>query len=194
MSIRSAVSGFFDKIVDARFKRDAQGRLMFFPWGFGTGRLVPDAQTEVRLRTATWWMMLLLFVVAIPAIAGYSSAVHPQGKSFIPYFLGCVALGYAFQIYPAWLARGLPRSDQRMSYVAMMVQSLDRFGRKFLIFGLVTSLAFVLISVVMLAMVPANVAADPLPTIISLVVFVPMVAVYAMALKRRRGGEGRPAV
>lgn len=191
MSIRSAVSGFFDKIVDARFKRDPQGRLMFFPWGFGTGRLVPDAQTEARLRRATWWMMVLLFVVAIPAIAGYSSAYHPQGKSFIPYFLACLALGYAFQVYPAWLARGLPRSDQRMSYVAMMVQSLDRFGRKFLIFGLVTSIVLALISVVMLALVPAGVTADPLPNIITLVVFAPMAAVYAIALKRRRASEGR---
>lgn len=193
MSIRSAVSGFFDKIVDARFKRDPQGRLMFFPWGFGTGRLVSDAQTEARLRRATWWMMVLLFVVAIPGIAGYSSAYHPAGKSFIPYFLGCVALGYAFQIYPAWLARNLPRADVRMSYVAMMVQSLDRFGRKFLIFGLVMSIAFVLISVVMLVMVPADLGTDPLPNVITLLVFAPMAAVYALALKRRRANEGRTA-
>ena len=49
MSIRSVVTDFLDKIVDARFKRDTQGRLMFFPWGFGSGRLVPDAAVEARL-------------------------------------------------------------------------------------------------------------------------------------------------
>ena len=194
MSIRSMVTDFLDKIVDARFKRDTQGRLMFFPWGFGSGRLVPDAAVEARLRRACRRLMVAMFVVAIPVMAAFNGFYQLTGLAFLGFFAACTAIGFASQFYPAWLSRNLPRSDERISYPAAMMQSLDRFGRKFLIFGLVTSILFATGAAVMLAFSPEGAAAvDPAGMIVCVLVFAPLAVVYASALWRRRGAEGSTA-
>jgi hypothetical protein len=137
----SSSTDFLDKIVDARFKRDTQG-LMFFPWGFGSGRLVPDAAIEARLRWACRRLMIVLFGVAIPVMSAFNGFYELTDLAFLGFVAACSVIGFASQLYPAWLSRNLPRSDERISYPAAMMQSLDRFGRKFLIFGLVTSIMF----------------------------------------------------
>ena len=192
MSIRSMVTNYLDKIVDARFKRDTQGRLMFFPWGFGSGRLVPDAAVEARLRRACRRLMIVMFVVAIPVMSAFNGFYQLTGLAFLGFFAACTAVGFATQLYPAWLSRNLPRSDERISYPAAMMQSLDRFGRKFLIFGLVTSIMFAAVAAVMLAFPPEG-AANPVAMITCVLVFAPLAFVYAFALWRRRSGEGSAA-
>jgi hypothetical protein len=192
MSIRSVVTDFLDKIVDARFKRDMQGRLMFFPWGFGAGRLVLDAAVEARLRRACRRLMIVLFAVAIPVMSAFNGFYQLTGLAFLGFFAACTAIGFATQFYPAWLSRNLPRSDERISYPAAMMQSLDRFGRKFLIFGLMTSVMFAAVAAVMLAFPPEG-AANPVGMITCILVFAPLAVVYALALRRRRSGEGSPA-
>jgi hypothetical protein len=192
MSIRSMVTDFLDKIVDARFKRDTQGRLMFFPWGFGSGRLVPDAAVEARLRRACRRLMVAMFVVAIPVMAAFNGFYQLTGLAFLGFFAACTAIGFASQFYPAWLSRNLPRSDERISYPAAMMHSLDRFGRKFLIFGLMTSIMFAVGAAMMLAFPPEG-AANPVGMITCILVFAPLAVVYALALRRRRSGEGSPA-
>ena len=193
MSIRSMVTDFLDKIVDARFKRDAQGRLVFFPWGFGTGRIVPDADVEARLRLAYRRLMIGIFIVAIPVMAGSSSLYHPTGLGFLGFIAACTAVGFATQLYPAWLSRRLARSEERISYAAAMVQSLDRFGTKFLIFGLVTSVVFATGAALMLAFPSAGAAADQVAMIVCILIFAPLAVVYAVALRRRRSGHGSAA-
>jgi hypothetical protein len=186
------VTDFLDKIVDARFKRDARGRLMFFPWGFGSGRLVLDAAVEARLRRACRGLMIVMFAVAIPVMAAFNGIYQLTGLAFLGFLAACTAVGFAFQLYPAWLSRNLPRSDERISYPAAMMQSLDRFGRKFLIFGLVTSIMFAAVGAAMLAFPPAG-AANRVGMITCILIFAPLAVVYALALWRRRGGEGSAA-
>ena len=192
MSIRSMVTDFLDKIVDARFKRDSQGRLMFFPWGFGSGRLVPDAAVEAQLRAACRRLMIAMFSVVIPLISAFNAFYQPTGFAFLGFFAACTAIGLASQFYPAWLSRHLPRSDERISYLAAMLQSLDRFGKKFLIFGLVTSSIFAAGAAVMLAFPPQG-PANQVAMIASILVFAPLAGVYAFALSRRGSGEGSAA-
>lgn len=182
MSLVSKVNEFLDKTVDARFRRDSHGRLIFLPWGFGTGRLVPDAAVEARLRQGSSRMMIVLFVVIIPLIAGFNGIYQLQDWAFIAYMAACAAIGFAVQLYPAWLSRGLARSDERVSYGNAMLHSLDRFGRKFLIFGLVTSLFFTVTGTLMLVF---GAGGERMAMAISLLVFVPMSFLYASALKRR---------
>jgi len=146
----SSSTDFLDKIVDARFKRDTQG-LMFFPWGFGSGRLVPDAAIEARLRWACRRLMIVLFGVAIPVMSAFNGFYELTDLTFLGFVAACSAIGFASQLYPAWLSRNLPPSDARISYPAAMMQSLDRFGRKFLIFGLVTSIMFAAVAGAMFA-------------------------------------------
>jgi hypothetical protein len=185
------VTDFLDKTVEARFKRDVQGRLVFFPWGFGTGRIVPDAMIEADLRRACRRLMIGIFVVAIPAISIFNAIYKPTGFAFLAYIMACAAFGFAAQLYPVWLSRDLSRSDERMTYPAAMQFSLDRFGRKFLIFGLVSSMLFVASSAMMLLLPPAE-AVDRFTMIICMMIFAPLAAVYAVALWRRRG-EGSMA-
>jgi len=192
MSIRSMVTDFLDKIVDARFKRDTQGRLMFFPWGFGAGRLVLDAAVEARLRRACRRLMIAMFAVAIPVMSAFNGFYQLTGLAFLGFFAACTAIGFASQLYPAWLSRNLPRSDERISYPAAMMQSLDRFGRKFLVFGLMTSIMFTAVAAAMLAFPPEG-AANPVGMMTGVLVFAPLAFVYAFALWRRRSGEGSAA-
>lgn len=182
MSMVSAVGDYFKKTADARFKRDALGRLVFFPWGFGRGRLVPDAAVEARLRYASQRVMVAILFAIVPAVAIVNSVYQLQGLAFAGYIIACSALGFVVQAHLAWLARNLQPADERISYVNAMLQSLDRFGRKFLIFGLVSSLLFVAIALVMLVV---GAAPDRLTMAFCLVVFAPMALLYGVALKRR---------
>src|SRR5262245_13576916 len=120
MSIRTMVTDFLDKIVDARFKRDPQGRLLFFPWGFGTGRLVPNAAVEADLRRAYRRMMIAIFIVVIPAVSVLNGIYQLTGLAFVGFFAVCTAIGFGSQLYLVWLCRNLPASDQRISYPAAM--------------------------------------------------------------------------
>jgi hypothetical protein len=193
MSIRSMVTDFLDKIVDARFKRDAQGRLMFFPWGFGSGRLVLDAAVEARLRRACKRLMILLFVVAIPVMSAFNGLFHPTGLDFLGFIAICTIVGFSSQLYPVWLSRDLPRSEERITYSAAMMRSLDRFGRKFLIFGLATSIMFAASAALMLAFPATGIAADRVAMITCILIFAPLAVVYAVALWRRGSGESSAA-
>jgi hypothetical protein len=193
MSIRSMVTDFLDKVVDARFKRDTHDRLLFFPWGFGSGRIVPDAAVEARLRRAYRWLMIAMFCVLIPVISALNGFYELTGFAFLVFLAACTAGGFASQLYLVWLSRDLPRSDERMSYSSAMVQSLDRFGRKFLIFGLVVSVIFTATGAFMLVFPPTGVPADPIGMAACVLVFAPMVALYAYALRRRRNGGGGAA-
>lgn len=182
MKVVAAVKDFFNKTVDARFRRDGAGRLVFLPWGFGSGRVVPDAAVEAQLRRGTLQMMIGIFVVMIPLIAGLNGVYQFQGLMFAGFLAACAASGLVAQFYLAWLARGLPRSTERVSYGQAMLQSLDRFGRKFLIFGLLTSLLFVGTAVLMLVFGNND---QRISMALCLLVFAPMSLLYGMALKRR---------
>jgi hypothetical protein len=186
MSIRSIVNDFLNKTTDARFKRDSQGRLVFFPMGFGSGRIVPDATVEATLRRGCRRLMIALFVVVIPILSALNAFYQLKGLGFLIFFAGCVVAGFASQLYPLWLSRGLARSDERLPYSRAMLGSLDRFGKKFLIFGFATSAIFAAAAAFMLAYQPARAEVDPVAMALSLLVFAPLTLVYALALRRRR--------
>jgi hypothetical protein len=185
MTIRSMVKDFLDKTTDARFRRDGQGRLVFFPMGFGAGRIVPDTATEAALRLGCRRHMIALLSVVIPILSVLNSFCQLKGFGFLIFFAGCVAAGFASQLYPLWLSRGLARSEERLSYPGAILGSLDRFGKKFLVFGLATSGIMAAASVFMLAYQPALAEADPVAMTTALLVFAPMTVVYAIALVRR---------
>lgn len=186
MTLRSAIDGFLDKSVDARSKRDGEGRLVFYPMGYGTGRIVPDAETEARLRIGSRRLVIATFVVLVPLIAATQSLFPMKGVNFLLYFLGCGALGFASQLYPMWLARGLPRSSERQSFLGAMTGSLDRFGRPFLLFGLWTSGGMAAAAAIFLVYPVAPAIADPVAMWIALLFFAPLTFVYARALRRKR--------
>jgi len=179
------INDFLDKTVDARFKHDSQGRLIFYPMGFGSGRIVPDSAVEASLRRGSRNLMIAIFVALIPALSIFHAIFQVRGWGVILFFLASLVLGFASQLYPLWLARGLARSTERLSYPKAMLGSLDGFSRKFLIFGLATSAILTLGAALMLGYQPARAEADPIAMIVSLVVFAPLTVVYAIALRRK---------
>jgi hypothetical protein len=55
--------GYFDGLTDAAFKTDAEGRVLFFPWGvLGRGYVLPDQDAHQRLRG----QMRTLYIVGMP--------------------------------------------------------------------------------------------------------------------------------
>lgn len=186
MSLRSAVNSFIDKSVDGRFGTDSLGRLNFYPFGFGMGRIVPDAQSERDLRRASRLMVyavaVLVIIIAIP-----SGAVVRMGTlPFLGYIVACAALGFATQLYPLWVARHLPRSNEKRSYVQASMQSLDRFGMGFLIFGLVTCALFAVVGALMLAFGSYLDGANQVSAIVLLLIFGPLTFLYIGAIAKRR--------
>jgi hypothetical protein len=185
MGIRSIVNGFLDKTTDARFRRDSQGRLIFFPMGFGSGRIVPDAATEAVLRRGCRRLMIAIFVGVIPVLSVLNAVYQLKGLGFLAFFAGAVVLGFASQLYPLWLSRGLARADERLSYAGAMQGSLDRFGKTFLIFGLVASGIMTASAAFMLVYQPTRAEVDPVAMGVAFVVFAPLTVVYAIAIRRR---------
>ena len=103
MSIRSMVTNYLDKIVDARFKRDTQGRLMFLPMGLRLGPPVPTPPSRSSAASACRRLMIVMFVVAIPVVAAFNGFYQLTGLAFLGFFAVCTAVGFATQLYPAWL-------------------------------------------------------------------------------------------
>ena len=186
MGLRTAITGFLDTTIDSKFKRDSQGRLIYFPASFGRGRVVPDAASEAHLRAVSRKVLIYVFVGLIPLAGALGGLAQPSGLGYLAYFGLCLLFGALASLYPVWDARNLPRSDERRSYGAAATQSLDLYSTRFLVFGLAMSCFASLASAAMLAFPSHSVAADPIMSIVSLVVFVPLAAFYAAALVRRR--------
>jgi ABC-type Fe3+ transport system permease subunit len=190
------VNDFLDKTTEARFKRDAMGRLIFFPFGFGSGRIVPDSATEAELRRGCRRFTIALFAVVIPIMSVMSALFQLKGVDYLVFFGGCVLVGFASQIYPIWLSRGLAQSEVRLSFSGAALASLNRFGEKFLYFGLAVSGVTTATAVFLLAYEPVRAVADPVATTIALLVFAPLTLAYALALRRKRDANpsqfGRP--
>ena len=185
MSLRKLISDFLDKSTAARFKTDGRGRLVFFPWGFGRGRIVPDADVEARLRHATRRMLIVMFTVVIPAISIIQGAYQLSGVKQIIYFVACFVLGFVVQIDLARLSRTLPRSEENLSYIGAMTYSLTGFSRRFHIFGLIVSLLFAATSAAMLAVPAIRLDGQWIAPVFSLLVFGPLSVVYARAICSR---------
>jgi hypothetical protein len=183
MGLQSTITGFLDKSVTARFKHDAQGRLVFFPWGFGAGRLVTDAAAESRLRRAARVSLAISLFGIAPVVGIFAGVVHPTGLVFVAYIAACAAIGFSVQAYPWWLSRRLAPSQERLSYPGAMLASLQGYGRKFLVFGLLSSALFTLVGV--LVTVFGGPEVDKIAMLICIAIFAPMTAVYAVALRRR---------
>ena len=185
MSIRSIVNDFLNKTTDARFKRDAFGRLVFYPMGFGSGRVVPDAQTEEILRRGSKRLMIVILALVVPLLSAFNAFYQLQGITFFLFFLGCLAIGFIGQLYPLWLSRKLERSDERLSVGSAMLGSLDGFGKRFLVLGLVASAFMAASAGLFLIFGSSGGIADPTAMIISVLFFAPLTVVYAIALRRK---------
>jgi hypothetical protein len=134
---------YFDSLTDPLFKQDADGRHVFFPAGvLAGGRALPDAAAAEVLRRRVRAAYIGFFCVVIP-IAGGAAGLAGQTDWRVATAFGLVA-GLLMWGYMLFLARGLPRSDARLSIrEAQQVQS-RALGRGWIKTLLVTASVLVL--------------------------------------------------
>ena len=138
--------GYFDGMVETCFKRDAQGRAIYFPGGiFSKGRIVPDENRvmELKARLNRAYVIMLPLTIVLGAVA-YSKS--------LPIFLilmGLLTLGFNF--YLRSLASGFEISNEKLGLVKAYANQARALGRGWLIaltvmcavvvvFGLITAI------------------------------------------------------
>src|SRR3954470_22575522 len=99
--------GYFDGLANSAFKKDGQGRDLFFPNGIlGKGRILPDAETAAKLRHKVVQFYKLFMFGGLPAIV---VLVNVPGGIPILAVVGVVAT-IGTWIFFRSLARDLPIS------------------------------------------------------------------------------------
>jgi hypothetical protein len=67
--------GYFEGLTNASFKKDQEGKTIFFPWGvLGKGRILPDEPTETRVRAflSRYYKVSLPTVIGVGVIVGWA--------------------------------------------------------------------------------------------------------------------------
>lgn len=171
--------GYFDSFAEVCFKRDAQGRAIYYPAGiWSKGRIVPDAATETAIKTRLKRAYMVMLPVAI--IAG---AV--LFRLSLPLFVGVtVCLMIAFHLYVRSLGAGLPLSEERLTLREAQASQARTLGRGWLI-------ALVIISAIFVAAGAALAILDPARSLWtglgSAAFFGACLVMFLMQLKRFRG-------
>lgn len=143
------MAGFFDfdkAIIVPLFRRDEQGRVIFFLWGVGQGRVVPTAQAERYMRRC-------LTILATFGIAGgiflefFRRTVWLE--VLVPAYLTIILSAMAVLLL--W-AQTWPLSEMRLSLRQRWREfsQATGYGRGYLIFCVMISGIFVALSVLLL--------------------------------------------
>jgi hypothetical protein len=118
--------GYFDGLTASAFKKDAQGRDLFFIWGkFGRGRVVPSAADAASVRgyLKSYYLCVLLGIVPMLMLAG--KAGEPRWFLAIGAFMALAVAG----LVPLFLrTRHWPAADERLTYREVMSASAAAHG------------------------------------------------------------------
>jgi hypothetical protein len=118
--------GYFDGLTAGSFKKDAEGRELFFFWGkFGKGRVIPAPEDGAYARNylKIFYICLLLGVVPLVLFAG--EAFSAQWLTVMAVFMGAALIGLA----PLWLrTRTWQLSDERITIRESMTASARGHG------------------------------------------------------------------
>jgi hypothetical protein len=118
--------GYFDGLTAAAFKKDAQGRDLFFIWGrLGKGRIVPSEAdgASVRSYLKSYYVCVLVGIVPMLMLAG--KAGEPRWFLAIGIFMALAIAG----LVPLFLrTRHWPAADERMTYREALSASAAAHG------------------------------------------------------------------
>jgi hypothetical protein len=95
--------GYFDGLTNASFKKDKEGNSIFYPWGtFGRGLVIPDDQSEERLRSFInrYYKVSLPSIITVGVIGGWLLASLLVPLFALWFYLGLKPLvsGYAYSV------------------------------------------------------------------------------------------------
>ena len=118
--------GYFDGLTAAAFKKDSQGRDLFFIWGkFGKGRVVPNEADGIAVRSYLKNYYICLIVGIVPMVMLAGKAGEPRWFLAIGIFmvLALAALVPLFLRTSQWEV-----ADERMTYREAMSASAAAHG------------------------------------------------------------------
>jgi hypothetical protein len=118
--------GYFDGLTAAAFKKDSQGRDLFFIWGkLGKGRVVPTETDGVAVRSYLKNYYICLIVGIVPMIMLAGKSFEPRWFLAIGIFmvLALAALAPLFLRTRHWAV-----ADERLTYREAMSASAAAHG------------------------------------------------------------------
>jgi hypothetical protein len=123
--------GWLDRIATASFKKDAEGRNLFFPWGkLGPGRVVPSEADSAWIRSYLKIYFVCVVVTAVPVIVigkiFRTSADLTTGALFIGAFVVVLIIPW-FVLWlrvRSWLVAG----EREMSVHDALSRSAEKMG------------------------------------------------------------------
>jgi hypothetical protein len=118
--------GYFDGLTATAFKKDAQGRDLFFIWGkFGKGRVVPSEADGAAVRSYLKNYYICLIVGIVPMIMLAGKSFEPRWFLAIGIFmvLALAALTPLFLRTRQWAV-----ADERLTYREAMSASAAAHG------------------------------------------------------------------
>ncbi len=118
--------GYFDGLTAASFKKDAEGRDLFFLWGkLGKGRVIPSEADGawVRRYLKLYYVGVLLAIVPMLMISGEPM----QGRWLLT--LGAFLLLALAALIPVWRrTRAWPVAGERLTYKEAVSASANAHG------------------------------------------------------------------
>ena len=118
--------GYFDGLTAAAFKKDSQGRDLFFIWGkFGKGRVVPTEADSASVRSYLKNYYICVIVGIVPMVMLSGKAFEPRWFLAIGIFmvLALAALVPLFLRTRHWAV-----ADERLTYREAMSASAAAHG------------------------------------------------------------------
>ena len=131
--------GYFDGLTNASFKSDADGNIVFFPYGaWGKGRLIADADSAEQLKKfiGRFYMVALGMTLVIGVTVGYVWAFIAMPFVMLWYFRGIKKF-----------LKDAPFSDAKLSNRESMQNAASGMNKYLIWFLLLASLLFVAASV-----------------------------------------------
>jgi hypothetical protein len=118
--------GYFDGLTAAAFKRDSQGRDLFFIWGkFGKGRVVPTEADGAAVRSYLKNYYICVIVGIVPMILLAGRSFEPRWFLAIGIFMVLALAG----LTPLFLrTREWAVADERLTYREAMSASAAAHG------------------------------------------------------------------
>ncbi len=128
--------GYFDGLIDASFKTDSEGHLLYYRWGvIGKGYILADDQKkqEVRRFVKLYYIVSLSAIITVGAVIGWIFTI-----ALLPFIFAW----YCFAT--ARLLKGLPISSTRLSLRESYTSSAKSNSVRTLWLMLISSTVFVL--------------------------------------------------
>ena len=138
----NAIMRFFESFASPLFSEDAEGRQVYFPSGaWGAGYLAKDAEAARKLRAKVRNSFIVFFVVVLPVVIQFIPLSKPGD---LPLLIAVsVAIGMMFNIVLRFYARGMQRSEVKLSFGEARTRHLKTLGRGWLIAMIFLSLPLI---------------------------------------------------